>query len=304
MKSVFSTLISASVALFTPQIAEACQGNSPLTKIDVAFAEVIFEGRIRDVQADLKGWSSELTFDVDEVVRGELPQKQVTVFLNGGFAYTAPKTLNEFVERYGKNTRVALTTPQQTETFCRYRMVSSVSGTGERSEKSLYRCDYPLLSLSQKAKEKPFVIRRTCGSPYLFDVAVYEKARNYDANVKRYESQPQAARNAKLWKEMVGGGRLPWEYVHFGHSETVAIELYRNYGYLFTATLSEDDAAQNMLLEKGVELIKDDKTFYPRSPTRKKAIEIFKRRLRQALLQISSIVEKDPDFGNRLLEGD
>lgn len=76
MRPVFSTLIAASVALFTPQLAEACRGNIPLTKIDVAFAEVIFEGRIRDVRPDLKGRSSELTFDVVDVMRGDLSQKK------------------------------------------------------------------------------------------------------------------------------------------------------------------------------------------------------------------------------------
>lgn len=296
--------MAASLVLCAPQFAMACHGDIPLTKIDVAFAEVIFEGRIRDVLPYIKGRSSELTFDVDDVVRGDLPEERVTVVLQGGSAYAAPKTLDEFVARYGENTRIALTTPQQTETFCRNIMGSSVSGLGEITKRSFYRCDYPLLSLSQKAKEKPFVIRRTCGTPYLFDVAVYEKAINFDANKKRFESQPQAARTAKLWKEMVGGGRLPWAYAHSGHSQTVAIELYRNYGYLFTAALREDDAAQNMLLEKGVELIRDDKTFYPQSPTREKDIEYFKGRLQQVLLQISSVVEKDPDFGNRLLEDD
>jgi len=304
MKPVLRPLIAASLALAAPQFANACGSNIPLTKIDVAFADVIFEGRILDVRPDMTDRSSELLFDVVDVARGELAQKRVTVVLQGGVAYRAPQSVEEFAKRYGETTRIALTTPEQVEMFCRDVSAFSVTGSGERREDTFYRCDYASLSLSPKAKDKPFILRRTCGEPYLFETASFEKMTRYDANVEKFNRLPRSFQTPKAFRDMVGGGRLPWEYAHSGHSQTVAIELYRNYGYLFTSALKEDEAAQNMLLEKGVELIKNDKTFYPRSPAREKDIEYFRGQLQRELLQISSVVEEDPKFGNRLLRND
>jgi len=234
-------------------------------------------------------------------VRGHLPQQQVTVVLQGGFAYAAPKSIDEFVKRYGDETRIALTTPQQVEKLCRIKMISSISGS-VRSMKPFYRCDYSLLSISPKAKDTRFVLRRTCGEPYLFKVETYEKMINYDRNVEKFKSQPHQLQNHTSFQKITGGaGHLPWEYSHRGHLQKVIIELYRDNRNLFTSRLKDDVAALDSLVSQGVEIIKIDKTFYPKSFSREKDIKFFEENLRREILKIATVIEKDPSFGERLL---
>jgi len=288
--------------LSATQLANACRANNLLTKMDVAFAGAIFEGHIWEVQPDSKGRSSELLFDVLNVVRGDLPEKQIAVFLTGGSAYSAPQSREEFIKHYGEKTRIALTTPKQVEMFCRNEIVSSVTGAGVRSEKFLYKCDYPILNRSPKAKDIPVVLRRWCGAPYLFKVNSYEKMRNYNANVEKFNQQPHNLQTAEFFKEITGGvGPLPWNYFHPRYSQNIAIELYRDYGYLFTSRLKEDDDAQDILLSRGIDMIKADKTYFSNSPQRKKHLESFRKTLKYEVLQVATIVERDPEFGERLL---
>lgn len=187
--------------LSNTQIASACHGISPLTQFDVAFAEVVFEGHIRAVRPDLSDKSSELVFDIHNVIRGDVPQKQMTVLLQGGVAYSAPASLEDFVKRYGENTRIALTTPRQVKLFCE---------TNEETSSS--RCDYSVLRDTPKTKIMPAVYRKPCGQPYIFDVGLYQKMKNYHANLEVYDSLPRHVQGLEAYKKITGGvGPLPWD---------------------------------------------------------------------------------------------
>jgi len=105
-------LMTALYWLSSVNFAHACHGNRPLTKADVAFADIIFEGRIQNVS------SGEYVFDVVKVIKGNLSQEQVLVGLTDGVAYSLPKSTEEFISRYGDFTRIALTTPEQIKNFC------------------------------------------------------------------------------------------------------------------------------------------------------------------------------------------
>jgi hypothetical protein len=283
------------------QPANACGSNIPLNKMDVAFAEVIIEGHIREVHPDASDKTSKLLFDVHNVIRGNVPQKQMTVIFQGGFAFSAPKSVEDFVRRYGHITRVAMTTPQQVEKLCKTQMVSSVNGLGDVTEIPLYSCDYSLLSLHPKAKDVPFVLRRVCGEPYIFDAKVYDKMENYEVNLETFKSLPRNAQTSDSYKEIVGGGALPWAYSQRVSIQSVAIELYREYTYLFTSNLNENEGIRGVLLSRGLAITKAYEKYYASLIQDEENQEYFNKSLWHHILQISSVIEKDPSFGERLL---
>lgn len=213
----YSWLVSlALIWLSSAQTASACSIFGSLSKADVAFADVIFEGRIQDVS------SGEFIFEVVNVIKGNLSQEQVLVGLMDGVAYSPPKSKEEFVSRYGDFTRIALTTPEQIENFCGMKKIRSVTSRDGaevvtypevlRCESSLLRPKYP------RTTEIPFIMRRTCSRPYIFSVGKYSKMENYKENVRKFdyliENTLATATydRGELFEVMTGGvGPLPWE---------------------------------------------------------------------------------------------
>ena len=209
----------ALLALFwlsSAQTASACSTVKSLSKADVAFADVIFEGRIQDVN------SGEYVFEVVNVIKGNLSQEQVRVGLMDGVAYSPPKSKEEFVSRYGDFTRIALTTPEQIENFCRMKKIRSVTvrdGAYVVTYPEKLRCDNFLLKPHYpRTTEMPFIVRHTCGRPYIFSVETYSKMENYQENVKMFEyiieNTPATATYSRreLYEVMTGRvGPLRWE---------------------------------------------------------------------------------------------
>lgn len=198
------------------QTALGCLGERPLSKEDVAFADVIFEGRIQDVK------SGEYVFGVTRVVKGNLSQAQVLVGLIDGVAYVPPKSKEEFVSRYGDLTRIALTTPEQIKNFCNMKKIRSVTfreGAPVVTYIDAMKCDNSLLIPNYpRAKEIPFIMRRTCGQPYIFSVENYSNMENYKENFKKYEYLIENTLvdatydRGELYQVITGGGGpLPWE---------------------------------------------------------------------------------------------
>jgi len=202
--------------LSVAQAASACQGTKQLSKADVAFADIIFEGHIHDVN------SGEYVFDVVKVIKGNLSQKQVLVGLTGGFGYSSPKSKEDFISRYGDFTRIALTTPEQIKNFCSIRKIRSVTfrdGAQVVSYIDALKCDNSLLRPNYpRAKDIPFIVRRTCGQPYIFSVENYSNMENYRENYKKFEYLIENTLvdatydRRELYQVITGGtGALPWE---------------------------------------------------------------------------------------------
>ena len=198
------------------QTALGCHGIKPLSKTDVAFADVIFEGRIQDVN------SGEYVFDVIKVIKGNLSQEQVLVGLIDGVAYAPPKSKEEFISRYGDLSRIALTTPEQIKNFCGMKKIRSVTfreGAPVVTYIDALKCDSPLLRPNySRAKEIPFIVRRPCGQPYIFSVENYSKMENYRKNHKKFEYLIENTLagvtydRRELYQVITGGtGPLPWD---------------------------------------------------------------------------------------------
>jgi hypothetical protein len=216
MKKYFGTISAVFFLLSLSQAAFGCTMFKPLSKTDVAFADVIFEGRIQDVN------SGEYVFDVTRVVKGNLSQAQVLVGLIDGVAYAPPKSKEEFISRYGDLTRIALTTPEQIKNFCNMQKSRSVKfrdGAQVVTYVDALKCDNSLLRPNYpRAKEIPFIVRQPCGQPYIFSVENYSKMENYPENVRMFEhiieNTPSTAtyNRRELYEVITGGvGPLPWE---------------------------------------------------------------------------------------------
>jgi len=143
--------------------------------------------------------------------------------MRDGVAYSGPKTVTEFIDRYGLYTRIALTTPEQIQRSCHRlekKWVTYFNGKEHVTEHKLTPiCENTLLphpQYSPRVKEIPFILRRICGSPFIFEVDKYTKMENYEENFKKFKriaDDPQSRKNmnlGNLYKEMVGGP-LPWE---------------------------------------------------------------------------------------------
>ena len=216
MKNYFVLVSLALCWLSNAQSASACSIFKQLSKSDVAFADIIFEGHIQSVD------SGDYVFDVAKVIKGNLSQKQIRVGLTDGVAYSPPKSKEEFASRYGDFTRIALTTPGQIEKFCGIKKVRSVTirdGAPLVTYVDRLKCDNSILRPEYpRATEIPFIVRRTCGRPYIFSVENYSKMENYRENYKKFEYLIENTLAAatydrdELYKVITGGvGPLPWE---------------------------------------------------------------------------------------------
>jgi len=149
-----------------------------MTNQDVAAAEIIFEGELESYETEqffvthskrpyLRGSSPELVFKVNKVLRGEIKDETIRVgWVHGTFGY--PAWQEEFEKRYGKNLRVALTTPEQVERFCYVDRYYEIQG----QRKARYDCDIHLSGFypEGRAAEIPFIVNGPCSGPYMFNV--------------------------------------------------------------------------------------------------------------------------------------
>lgn len=334
MKSVLTVFGAVLFALLTPQMTEACMGSKQLTQLDIAFADVIFEGSLADInEVSAKDAASgrhyfEFTFDVDDVVRGKLHQDKVVIgWMRGGHRNPTDLDVDYFKKYIGETTRVAISTPKLASKFCEFKPTSydfydEDKGAHVDAEQVELVCDYTVDSLKPALENKiPFVLSNgyTCNFSYLFPVEEYEDMLNYGKNEKVYTEALKKARKKmraskdgreayielrKRYKEMVPAGPLMWKVPHINASNT-AIDLLRRYKLLFTPALKNDLALQNSALDLGVAIAhyknKPRTAYFDRDEA---SLEKFREDLRREMMRLLDYIEKDPNFMNRLLMED
>jgi len=294
-KAVLTSALFLS-GLSLAQNSHACMRVEHMNKLDVAFAGVIFEGHIKEKNG------SQLVFDIDRVVRGDLPGQSVTVGLTHNFAYTAPKSIDDFVKKYGSYVRVAVTTPKQVETFCRERKPLA------NGKRTIRDCDYQLHSLQESsATEIPIIVKSSCAAPYIIPVDYYEKSRNYEKNLEIYERKLAELRETEnpniierwesekaLHKDIIGDVRpLPWTYGQ--NNKNNAVDLYRKDPNIINWDLSSETVVENLYaLKEG----NQNKWNSENEGTKSR----FEKYIIHYLKQIKIVLEKDPNFANRLME--
>ena len=322
MKHIFSTLLAASLALLTPQLAEACPTRKQLSLPDIAFADVIFEGSLTDVKlvseeknADWASSFLKLTFDVQDVVRGELHQDEIEIgWIPARFQKASEYNLGYFKEHIGETTRVAVSTPQLASLFCKN---DEDAGASERVKTV---CDYTVDSLKPAFKENiPFVLSNDyiCGSLYLFPVQKYEDMRNYEKNYKAYKAAREIARkeertskegreayenfHEQRYREMVPQSGLAWRYSGLSEQE-MAVHLASYHDVFFTPELRTNMALKEALVDFSMAVTRDknkrQQLWFDRNQT---DLARFREDLKEEVLRLLGYMEKDPNYRNRLL---
>ena len=160
----------------------------------------------------------------------------------------------------------------------------------------------------------PFVLSNgyVCGRSYLFPVKKFEDMRNYEKNYEAYEKLRDEMRathegrlalresHVSLRQEMVPEGPLPWKTDNM-FARSTSVDLIRNHGDFFTPALKTNMVWQEFLLDLGVEFASEKY----RSPFRDDAaILVFRERLKKEVLRLLDYIEKDPNYGTRLLLDD
>ncbi len=315
MKPVFSTLMAASLALLMPQIAEACQGVSQLTRGHIAFADVIFEGSLKDISP--KSSYLELTFDVHDVKRGELPQGEVVVGWrpNRFYYFRGDLNLESFTGKFGETTRVAMSTPQLADRFCKpemgYMMIRDEE-TGEyvRGLAPRRLCHSTPNSIKSVHEENiPFVLSNgPCGKSYLYSVQKYENMRSFDENFTAFERATESGLtpNSELFRDKIGSGPLPWAWTeHSLRLDAIVGTLFREQTGFFTPSLRTNAAWQASLLDLGEVMARDRSArLSAKFDSDEASLLKFKESLKRQIIKLLDNIEKDPEFGNRLLEDD
>ncbi len=172
--------------------AHACWTDQPLGKADYAAADIVFEGIPVAVHPTFKPLNPQLlkainqrskhkrphndqvtefdiSFEVSRVLRGELTDKVIRVgWIHGTFGY--PRSHDEFVQRYGDELRVGLTTYNLYQQMCPVKPTWNTRG-GEAPKKEMRRsCDVMYTGFFQyegQDETKPFILNAPCSGPYM-----------------------------------------------------------------------------------------------------------------------------------------
>ena len=297
------------------QSAHGCTVPSNLTRMDVAFADIIFEGSLNSVD------EGNLIFDVSRVVRGDYLEPQIAVGMRTGSSYERPGAISEFIEQYGNITRVAVTTPRQAKLFCTRilekddRVLGDLVETADGWEPI---CDYPLPSLTHaKAKQIPIVIDPGfCGQPYLYSVEIYEKRRNYGTNSNAFETLvkqglPKGMDDWEYYQALERSRPLPWNQGSYGF-ENEAIRIFQKNADAFERDFTSFENQEELLTALGVDLdiIRENietrlaETAGDNTATLEKLYQDYLERLLFEIKLIKTVLDKDPSFADRLLEAD
>ena len=328
MKFVRRALAAAVLLLLMPQLAEACRGTKQWNQQDIGFADVIFEGSLTNVEevpsAKAAGRRSFLkfTFDVHDVVRGELEKDEIVV----GWMYPNYRDLSDYnpdtlKKSIGETTRVAISTPQLADLFCELKLRNRKSYDKE-ADKMVYSeslqpiCDYTVDSIKPAFIENiPFVLSNgyICGRSYFFPVKTYEDMRNHEKNYEVYKAlrdEMRATREgrmasfekrATLYRELVPQGPLPWK-TDSRTSRSLAVHLVRYHDVFFTSDLNANESWQESFVDFGVAIARDESrsrvTWFDRDEA---TLLRFRENLKREILRLLDYMEKDPDYRNRLL---
>jgi len=232
-----SFAITFAVGLGVSQASYACFSANPLTKKEVALADLIFEGSLQKITPEIRAPAEEkvqnlgpqprqieaekkvstrnrrrpeidkafpdfrnrpryldLTFNVKNLIQGEFDQETIVIRWNLDFTLLAQMSIEDFTKQYGDLTRVAVMTPQLADKFCEFKQEAR---RVSNEEKGLYISETRMIIdctsssyVMRLAKENqiPYVLDRSCASPYIFSVEDYEKQRDYEKNLEQFET--------------------------------------------------------------------------------------------------------------------
>lgn len=282
--------------LLISNTAQACITYRGLTKSDVAFAEVMFEGEIAEYKAQTyvnphtkrtQVRSVELVFNVENVLRGKLDQKTVSArWIHGTFGY--PLDQGEFVERYGQKLRVALMMPTQAEKHCK-RVLKFEKHTGLLIAIPSYgRCSAQFAGFGYVSglDYKPMVLNGPCSGPYMINL---DEGSNVDFGDLRFQNRL---------------GILISDEVSFRfaqrHSELLDVEKF------------DDPDYQKRLIALGYDIVDELEaemrakwTFSESTPTE---VEEFSRRYERNIIlhlrRYATLFAEDPAYRDRIVNYD
>ena len=192
---IFITLIISMICFWgSAQSAYACYGYHRLSKMDVAFADIVFNGKIKDIKGDV------FTFEVVNVERGKLSTKNIDVEAPRYSEIRAADTVQEFNSRHGVFVRVGVTTPTLANKFC--------AANAKSGDKVNWSCSKYSLGTAQN-QHMPTILVKSCGRPYIVPVDIYEKSQKYAQTYKRFEDRlikerPDEGRAVELYDKIVG----------------------------------------------------------------------------------------------------
>lgn len=154
--------------------AFGCRQTKSLTEEDYSHADIVFVGtviaihptfKLLDPEKPKKPWERDrvtdfdITFKVDDVIRGKLQTKNIRVgWIHGTFGY--PDSFENFVRLYGRQLRVGLTTPDSFERDCEI-----VIGRSSPNCKPHFTGYY-----NRDADTKSYILNGGCSGPYMLPV--------------------------------------------------------------------------------------------------------------------------------------
>ncbi len=194
MKKCLAILISLLALLGSVQFAYGCSTHRSLSKIDLAFADLVFDGKIIDVKNGVH------VFEIKNIVEGEFSERNIEVGMVHSWVYRTPKTVEDFIDRHGLFVRVGVSTLHIAEKFCKVSeddlMITARS------------CSEVVLS-TVVVNQKPIIVGEPCTGPYIVPAGILEKSRIYAEKYKKFEDKlieerPDEERTLALYDKIVG----------------------------------------------------------------------------------------------------
>lgn len=261
--------------------ANACIVPRGLTKKDVAFAEVMFEGEISEIKQET---NVELVFKVDKVLRGDLVDDEISaVWFHGTFGY--PKDIDEFVDRYGQKLRVALIMPSQAQKHC--KLVVQV-----KRHKGIFiaipshgRCsaDYAGFGYVSGLDYQPLVLNGPCSGPYMIDL---EKENTPNFDTPRFNNRLQILTSGE-----------------------VLFRIAQRYSELLDVQKFEDTDYQKQLIALGYSIVDEIEAdmrangrFFESEPAEiDKFSEMYEPLIIYGMREFAILFEEDPGYRDRII---
>ena len=288
------------------QSAHGCSVFSPLSKMDVAFADLIIEAKIIDV------WDEKYVFEVIDVVRGDYHKESIELRILKSSVYLPPKTVEEFVEKYDRRVRLGIMTDTLSEKVCSRNT------------------DFPPRVMCfdyQKGESRKMrqlhILNKHCGSPYIFPIDQFEASRDFAKKYKQFEDQlisEQAdhERASEIYNNILDDvGPLPWHLPrwhrdYYSYIENQAVDFFHNNNRWFTEGTETFESDKDLLRFLGVDFTATNtipksiggfsitQSYNHPSEYSARKIELLASKARI----IKKNIKTDPEYADRLLESD
>lgn len=188
MKVLRKISIISLALLFLADSAMACPSLRALVDSDFEVADIVFEGKVDAIHPTIRHNSYskneqitayEITFRIDEIIRGELHEKyKLPTRRNGQFirvgwkhgTFGYPSTYSEFVKQYGMKLRVGLTTHELFEKLCPLKDTRVTRGNEQSVIEQRRYCDIHYTGFSDfelNAESMPYILNGPCTGPYM-----------------------------------------------------------------------------------------------------------------------------------------